>query len=170
MKRTTPKHHMDGVFVLLCFCVFAACVLMVLLTGAKSYRGLVRRDDASYAKTIPARYVAARVRHADDADSVFVGNFSGEKTDETGSTLFLAETEDGQTYYTRIYCYKGYVRELYAAASGSFHPGDGDTVLKAKKLRFQLEPDTGLLTVFSTDRSGRTAQLTLSLRSQEAAE
>lgn len=171
MKKTTAKHHMDGVFVLLCFCVFAACVLMVLLTGAKSYRGLVSRDAASYSRSIAVRYVTAKIRHADAENCVFVGSFSGDNlTAEDGNTLFLAEKVDGQTYYTRIYYYKGYIRELFTAASDSFSRADGDTVLKAKKLRFTLERKTGLLTIFTTDADGRTATATLSLRSGEAAE
>lgn len=171
MKKNAAKHHIDGVFVLLCFCVFAACVLLVLLTGARSYQRLVRRDSASYSRSITVRYVAAKIRHADAADSIFVGDFSGDDLRaEKGDTLFLMEKVDGQTYYTRIYYYKGYVRELFASSSDRFARADGDTVLKARGLRFSLERTTGLLTVSGTDGDGRTANVTLSLRSGEAAE
>lgn len=169
MKRYAAKHHMDGVFVLLCFCVFAACVLMVLLTGARSYRGLVSRDAASYSRSIAARYVTAKIRHADAEDSISVSDFSGnDLAAEAGNTLFLAEKENGQTYYTRIYYYKGYVRELFTSASDSFARADGDAVMKAKKLHFSLDREAGLLTVFSTDQRGQTAEVMLSLRSREA--
>lgn len=170
LRKNAAKHHIAGAVVLLGFCVFALCILLVLLTGARSYRGLAARDSASYSRNIAARYVAAKIRHADMADSIFVGDFSGEnQTAEKGTTLFLAEKDGGRTYYTRIYCYKGFVRELYAPASDSFQPADGDTVLAAEELRFRLERNTGLLTVYSTDRGGQTAEVTLSFRSREVA-
>lgn len=170
LRKNAAKHHIEGAVVLLGFCVFALCVLLVLLTGARSYRGLAARDSASYSQNIAARYVAAKIRHADMADSIFIGDFSGKNpAAERGMTLFLAEKDGGQTYYTRIYYYRGFVRELYASASDSFQPADGDTVLAAGGLRFSLERNTGLLTVYSTDRKGRRAEVTLSLRSQEAA-
>ena len=169
LRRYAAKHSIDGVFVLLCFCVFAACVLMVLLTGARAYRGLVDRDAASYSQSIAVRYVSAKIRHADAADSIFVGDFSGvDLTGGTGDTLFLKETDDGQIYYTRIYCDKGCVRELFAAASGKFERTDGNAILRARKLRFSLDRQAELLTVFSTDQRGRTAEITLALRSREA--
>ena len=46
MKRQGTKRHMDGLLMLLLFGVFAVCVLIVLLTGARAYRGLTDRDRA----------------------------------------------------------------------------------------------------------------------------
>ena len=48
---------MDGVFVLLLFCVFAVCVLSVLLTGAGAYRRLTERDRVSYDRQIGRAHV-----------------------------------------------------------------------------------------------------------------
>jgi hypothetical protein len=166
--RTTGmgKHHIDGVFVLLLFGVFAACVLMVLLTGAGSYQRLTERDAHSYDQRICVQYLAARVRHADTTGGVFVGTFDG-KPEEAGDTLFLAETLDGETYWTRIYYYDGYVRELFTAADGEFEPEDGDPVLTAQSLSFSLKD--GLLTAETADADGEAAELTLALRSGEGA-
>ena len=47
MKRQGTKRHMDGLLMLLLFGVFAVCVLIVLLTGARAYRGLTDRDRAA---------------------------------------------------------------------------------------------------------------------------
>ena len=48
MKRQGTKHQIDGLLMLLLFGVFAVCVLIVLLTGARAYRGLTERDRAAY--------------------------------------------------------------------------------------------------------------------------
>ena len=48
MKKETTGHHMDGVYVLLLFAVFAGCILIVLLFGTSAYEKLVERDRAAY--------------------------------------------------------------------------------------------------------------------------
>ena len=48
MKKETTGHHMDGVYVLLLFAVFAGCILIVLLFGTSAYEKLVERDQAAY--------------------------------------------------------------------------------------------------------------------------
>ena len=161
MNGTTQKHHIDGMFVLLLFAVFACCVLAVLLTGAGSYRRLTERDQRAFDGRICAQYVASKVRACDAAGAVGVGAFDGPAA-ESGSTLFLRETVEGEAYVTRIYWYDGYVRELYAAAGETFSPEDGTEVLAAQALSFTLRD--GLLTVTSTDRNGTEAALTLLLR------
>lgn len=166
MKQQAKKHNMDGAFVLLVFTVFAACILMVLLTGAGAFRRISARDGASYDRRVGISYLAAKVRHADTADGVFVGDFDGGRSEE-GDTLFLTEKIDGELYDTRIYYYDGYVRELFAAADGDFSPADGEPVLPAESLTFHLED--GLLSVQTTDGDGAPSQLTLSLRSDEGA-
>jgi hypothetical protein len=166
LERKEAQHHIDGVFVLLLFSVFAVCILLVLLTGARSYRALTARDSASFDKRTCVQYVAAKVRHADCADGVFVGSFDG-TVGESGDTLFL---RDGDGYETRIYWYDGAVRELYAAQGESFSPEDGDEVLSAQSLSFSLHE--GLLTVAAVDDAGTETTVSLALRSgsREAAE
>ena len=166
MKQQAKKHNMDGVFVLLVFTVFAACLLMVLLIGAGAFRRISARDGASYDRRVGVSYIAAKVRHADTADGVFVGSFDGTRSAD-GDTLFLMEEIDGERYDTRIYYYDGYVRELFAAADGDFSTADGEPVLPAESLTFRLEG--GLLSVETTDGDGAPSQLTLSLRSGEGA-
>lgn len=164
MKQRSSKHHMDAVFVLLVFTVFAACVLLVLLTGAGVYQRLSARDGETYDRRICVSYLAAKVRRADAVGGVFVGDFSGSRQD-SGDTLFLTEEIDGARYDTRIYYYDGYVRELFAAADGTFSMSDGDPVLAAKGLSFRYDPERGLLTVQTEDASGAVSALSLSLRS-----
>lgn len=163
MKRK-EQSHMDGVFVLLVFGVFAACVLLVLLTGAGTYRRLTDRDVSSYNRRTCVQYVAARVRHGDAAGAVFLGDFSDAlPVDGTGDgTLFLKETIDDESYYTRIYYYDGYIRELFTATDDEVSREDGEKILAARGLSFSAR--AGLLTVTATDDAGYETQLTLSLR------
>ena len=91
MKKEATSHHMDGVYVLLLFAVFAGCILIVLLFGASAYEKLVERDQAAYNQRTGIQYLAAKVRHSDSADHIFVGSFS-DRTDASADdidTLYL---------------------------------------------------------------------------------
>lgn len=157
--RQNAKRHMDGLVALVLFGVFAACVLMVLLTGAQAYQRLTDRDQASYERTTCAQYLAARVRQADRLGRVSVEEFGGV------SALCLAE-EGG--YLTRVYCYDGYLMELYTSAGTNLAPEDGERLMETAGLDLSLEG--GLLEMTITGPEGTEDQLCLSLRCGEGAD
>lgn len=135
------KHtKLTDLLTLLVFTVFALCVLLVLLTGAKAYKGLVRRGEDSYALRTAARYVTTRVQQA---QAVEVGDFDG------CPCLLLSEAVDGHIYITRVYCYDGSLRELYAGEDASLSPGDGDALLPLEQLDLALSD--GVLTAKLAD-------------------
>ena len=76
--------------------------------------------------------------------------------------MIIPEKIDGNTYLTRVYVYDGYVRELYCAENAVLLPADGEKVLRADRLHFELED--GLLTVSLDGR-----QLYLDLHGKGAA-
>ena len=159
-KLKTPiQHQLNGLMALLLFGVFAACVLAVLLTGASAYRRLTQRDQAAYLRRTCVQYLATRVRQSDSRDCVAVENFDG------ADALVLKET--GGDYATRIYCYDGWLMELYAAADADMDPQDGEKVLELSSLSLSLED--GRLTADVVDQEGAAETLRLTLRSGEGA-
>lgn len=157
MKQHRPnKHHMDGLLTLLLFGVFAACVLSVLLTGANAYRRLTARDQKGYDRRTCAQYVATKVRQAASPEAISLSTFGD------GDVLLLSEEYDGERYLTRIYCYDGWLRELFTAAGEEFSPEDGEQVLEAENLSLHLEDS--LLKVTVTDGQGADTALTLAIR------
>ena len=159
MKRSGPW---SALAVLLLFGVFAGCVLGVLLTGADAYQRLTGRGQAAFDERPAAQYLATRVRQADAAGRVSAGEFG---TLDGVDTLFLEETIDGERYTTRIYCWKGYLCELFGAADGDFAPEDGEKVLELQSLTLTLSD--GILQAELTGPEGRTQRLVLHLRSGE---
>ena len=155
---------MDGVFVLLLFCVFAVCVLSVLLTGAGAYRRLTERDRVSYDRRTAAQYIAEKVRQADTWNDVSVEDFGGR------DALVLAEEIDGEWYETLIYYYDGYLRELFTSASGEMLPEDGEKIMEANSfLAYADEPEEGQLSLRIQTSDGTWEELTLCLRSGKGA-
>lgn len=153
MKKKFAQHHIDSLAALLLFGVFAACVLMVLLTGADAYRRLSDRDKASYDHRSCQQYIATQVHQADRAGDVWVEDFGG------ADALALREG----LYLKRIYCYDGNLMELYALEALPLSPEDGEVLMPLESL--SLSMDGPLLTVtLSGDMP-----LLLSLRSGEEA-
>ena len=134
MKKQGIRHQMDGLLMLLLFGVFAVCVLAVLLTGAKAYRGLTQRDQAAYDRRTCVQYIATRVRQGDVAGGVAVEPFE--------DTTALAMTQDG--YTTRVYWYDGYLMELYTSEDAELSPEDGEQIMPLESLTLSMED--GLLT------------------------
>ena len=139
MMQKTQKHHISGLLALLLFGLFAVCILAVLLTGGQTYRRLSERDDAAYAARTAAQYISTRVRQADAQDAVTVTDFGG------CAALALTEEIEGAQYVTYIYCYDGWLRELFTTADAEMTPADGEKVLEAAEMTVRQEDS--LLTV-----------------------
>lgn len=157
MRRQAGQHHIDGLLMLLLFGVFAACVLGVLLTGARAYQRLTQRDRAAYERRICAQYIASRVRQGDVRGGVTVRPF--------GDTQALTLTSGG--YVTRVYWHEGYLMELYAAEGAHLAPEDGERIMALEGL--SLAMDGGLLTAEIETGAGGTEKLYLVPRSGEGA-
>lgn len=155
MRQKQIQHHMDALAALLLFGVFAVCVLVVLLTGADAYSRLTRRDQAIGDRRTCTQYIATRVRQADQLDGVAV-----ERVEDT-DVLILGSGE----YVTYVYCYEGWLMELYAWSGEPLVLEDGWQLLEMEKMALSLE--SGLLSVEIVNAEGNQDSLLLSLRGGE---
>lgn len=159
MKRKLVKHQLDGLMALLLFAIFAVCVLIVLLTGAKAYRRLTARDQEAHQARICVQYLAQRVRQADRRDGIVL------EEDFQGTQALLLDAD--QEYVTRVYCYEGYLMELYCEAGAGLGPGDGERIMEAKSLEMDMTGDTiAMKVVTGAQNQERESVLTISLRSR----
>lgn len=130
MKERTSK--LTGFATLLLFTVMAACMLLVLLTGAKIYRNLVQNGRKQFEDQTAVQYVITRVRQA---KTVEIGEFDG------CEALIIPEQIGGDNYLTRIYLHEGYLRELFCAADAALCAEDGQKLIPAEVLRFSQEEE-----------------------------
>ena len=128
MKEGTSR--IQQVLALLCLLVFALCVLFVVLSGASCYKDLVDRGGASYAQRTAMQYLTTRIRQA---QRVQIGDFEGLET------LILEETINGEVYTTKVYCYDGWLRELYTVPGVTIAPKGGTPILEGEELELSQE-------------------------------
>jgi len=157
MKNEQKQLKMGSLLALMVFGVFAACLLFLLLTGADAYQKMRQRDTATYESRTAVQYMTTRVRQADRAESITAEMFDGL------DALVLQEEIEGETYETKLYCYDGWLTELYAAADSDLSPADGEKILELKGLELSLQD--GLLQAKLTLPDGREEELSLQLRS-----
>ena len=157
MKNEQKQLKMGSLLALMVFGVFAACLLFLLLTGADVYQKMRQRDTATYESRTAVQYMTTRVRQADRAEGITAEAFDGL------DALVLREEIGGETYETKLYCYDGWLTELYAAADSDLSPADGEKILELKGLELSLQD--GLLQAKLTLPDGREEELSLQLRS-----
>lgn len=169
MNKEQSRVKMSSLMALMLFAVFAVCVLLVLLTGADVYKNLVERDEKSFDGRTAVSYLTTKVRQADRLGAVEVSVLGGAAEENSGQengkieALKLSEEIEGETYITWIYCYDGYLRELFAAEDTILPPDAGEKVLKAEALSVQWRD--GCLSVAVTAVDGTSQSLILGLRS-----
>ena len=166
MKEQTTE-RISGLLVLVLLGVFAVCILIVLLTGAKSYARLAERDGTVFDHRTAAQYLATKIRQSDSENAVYIGDFDAGSAKSEGDTLVLRENIGGSAYLTRIYCEGGSLRELYGAAGDGMQPADGEKILAAESVHFTQNGRT--ITAEITTADGETTSLVLTLRSGEEA-
>ena len=153
------KLHIDGLVALILFGLFASCILAVLLAGAQSYRRLSIRDQAAYSRRTCAQYIATKVRQ-----SAAPGAVSLSKSDD-GDVLTFHQLIGDEVYLTQIYCYDGWLRDLFFMQGDDLSPEAGEKVIPASHLSLSLQDD--LLIVHVIDATENVIELTLSLRTQQ---
>ena len=139
MNNKGSGQKTDLLAVLLILCIFSVAILSVLLTGAGSYKNITERDRASQKDQIEVLYISNKLFQAESAESVHIDADSGI------DILSIDSFEGGQPHITRVYCYDGWLRELYSDAQYDFDPSDGEKLARMDNLEFDLQD--GLLTV-----------------------
>lgn len=155
------KSNLGFLLVLLVFAVFMVSILMVLLTGADVVKGITQRDQKSYEQRTAVQYIATRVRQADQAGMIAV------RTTDAGDRLVLAEEIEGSLFETSVYCYDGYLCELFCASGYDPGPEFGERILPAE--RFCVIDCGDHLQLEITFVNGETQSMILQLRSERGA-
>ncbi len=163
MRRSKTQHSVSSIASSMLLALFGLCVLSVLLSGAGVYGRMVSRGQETYSNRTCAQYVSTKVHQCPGGDWVRVESFDG-----VPALTFLEEW-DGEAYATRVYCYEGWLMELFSPIDEEweFYPEDGEKLLPAQSLSPVLTD--GLLQMELVDEYGHKSRLVFSLRGGEGA-
>lgn len=190
MRSFTSKreHGIAGVFIFLILAMFLLGSTLLVVMGARVYRGTNERSAAHSEARVLCAYLRSAVR-GDDAEGTI-----GVREEDGTQYLCFTNSYDGDLYERRLYCADGYLRESFAAVEeeaddedgieefeeesfdadfadfddddeaedGAGDPWGGETVCAARDVRFEL--NDRLLTAVVTDASGDVHTLYMALR------
>lgn len=154
--KNNGKNNIETPANLLIFAIFAFCVIATLLAGAGAYRRLSTRDSAAYEARTVTQYIATRVKGAECPEYVSL--------ETVGNTPALCVRESGG-YASYVYCYDGWLRELYMRDGAVASEGAGDRLMQVSSADFSLE--NGLLRYELQGSSGENLTGCVSVRGQE---
>lgn len=163
-----PSHVISGVFVFLLLGIFAVFSTVMVLMGAKAYKGTADRAAEHNEKRLAQAYVRSMVRSADEKGGVRVEEISvpayfppaegEEPAEDAEASADKAEEETviipsiameneygGEKYITRIYVYGGMLREWNASEEVDFDAANGEAVCAADEMAAGMED--GVLSV-----------------------
>ena len=146
MSKSIRGRNVDTIFVLIIFSIFAFSVLMVLMLGASVYRNVNDISREGQQEHTALSYIWTKTKNYDSAGSIYAGEFHGL------SALFIDEHIGDSTFSTAIYCYNGWLLELYGESLTGFSPSDGVPVAQIDSLSFR-ELSNGLIEVTAVDLS-----------------
>ena len=146
---------------LMIFGAFVVCVFIVIISGADLYKKLIDKDTDSFNMRTVGQYITTRIHQADSYAGVSIEDFCG--TD----AVVITEQIDGDMYKTWLYCYDGYLMELFGMDDIMLMPEDGEAVLKAEDIKFSLEDD--LLKADISVKEGESYEVCVYIRSGEGA-
>ena len=132
------NHAISGVFVFLLLGIFAIFSTIMVVMGAKAYRGMVEKADVHNSIRVASSYIRTMLRSNDEAGVLRVEDVDGVQT-------ITMENDYGDIYVTRIYIYDGKLREWFALADIPFEPANGETVCSLDTMQAELKD--GLLHV-----------------------
>ena len=138
----TKKNKTDSVFVLTVFCFFTVSVFLVIMFAASTYTRITDISRNGQNERIILSYIRTKIRSADSAGAISVGEFHGL------SALFIEEFLDEREFITVIYNYNGMVYELFCEKDSGLLPEDGISIIAVGTLGFE-QSNAGLIRAFT---------------------
>ena len=132
------SHAISGVFVFLLLGIFAIFSTIMVVMGAKAYRGMVENSATHNSIRVASSYIRTMLRSNDETGVLRIEDVDGVQT-------ITMENDWGDIYVTRIYLYDGKLREWFALKEIPFAPQNGESVCDLDSM--QAEMKDGLLHV-----------------------
>lgn len=160
------KHFIvDVLFVLALFGLFAVSALILVTIGANVYKRTVDDMSANYETRTSVSYIAEKIRQNDtlslsSEDGISITELSREPA------LLLEQDINGEAFYTYLYYYDGYLKELFVR-KGSFIGSNsltaGQNIMELSSFSLK-QPMPQLISIQMTTPGNTEKQLFIHLR------
>lgn len=136
MTETGRKHSVQSIFVVILFCLFAASLMLILVSGAGVYERVVSDMGTNYDSRTATSYIFNKIHSADTGNSISLDKFGD------GDALLLMEEIDNIKYCTYIYCYDGKLMELFSRYDQTIEPAYGTSIMDINSMEILKKSGT----------------------------
>lgn len=149
MKRRMTENSISAIMALCILAVFAVTILGVLLGGAKVYKSITRQGQTDFDSRTCQQLLLTKLRQASSPNAVQIRQFG------SGDAIYIYENYESRSFVTRIYCYNGWLMELFSVDSDEFSPEDGEKLLPLDALTVTQQDNLLVLTLSSQSQTYR---------------
>ncbi|MCL2717737.1 MAG: DUF4860 domain-containing protein [Lachnospiraceae bacterium] len=140
------KRKTDVIFVLFIFCMFIFSVLIVLSLSGTGYKNIINLTQKKADEQIALSFIWTKVKNGDEINKVYLTDF------HDFPALCIESEFDGITFFTMIYHYDGWIREMFFEKGYPLSLGDGFPIMKAETYRLE-QLEQGLLRISVNNES-----------------
>lgn len=127
------QHTISGVFVFLLLGIFAVFGTVMVLLGAKVYRGITEVSGFHNQSRITSSYLRSMVRADDETGTLAIDDLNGTPI------ITMRNVYDEDVYITRIYVWDGMLREWFTEEEIEFEPENGEEICAAQAMEAELD-------------------------------
>lgn len=129
MDEKQQRHIIDTLFVITLFCVFALSAIFLITIGANIYGKTVNNMEDNFNSRTALAYVTEKMRQSDSSDSFSIGTYY-----ECPALIISSKIANTQ-YYTYLYEYNGYLKELMIREGITLDPDTGQNIIAVSDFR-----------------------------------
>ena len=147
----TKKYKVDILVVLCLFIFFTISLSCLLLGSVKKYKSITSKSDKNFHIRTSALYISNKIKFANENENIYIDKFNGL------DAICFKETIDDVEYVTRIYCYEGYLMELFSEKDNTLEPIAGERITSLKSISIEnIRADLIKVTLESNDGENNT--------------
>lgn len=163
LRLRQSNQKIDTVFVLLLFLLFAMTATVLVIIGVKQYKITADSMNYNYEVRTASSYLTEKVRQNDCGDGISIITIETDNNLSVDAISLSSEIND-INYYTYIYYYDGYLRELFVSEDSVYSLESGLKIIELSDLSLSDEQG-GIIKAVITDTNGGASTLLLSTKS-----
>ena len=159
-KKIENRHMVDVLFVLTLFCLFVISSMLLIVLGANIYKKTIDNMDTHFNKATSISYITEKVRQSDIYGKVQAGQFCGE------DALIIQEEYNDKIYFTYLYSYDGYLKELFTLKDSALSLDSGQDIIPLNDFKIKTL-SYNLYRIILTDKNNHTVCMTINSKCNE---
>lgn len=126
------NHHIDIIFILALFFLFAFSSIILIILGSNVYQKTATQMESHFDQRSVSSYITEKIRQNDVYDTIVISSLGSVEA------LQMDQIINGTSYSTYLYVYEKHLYELFAQSDIEMQPSDGQEILPLEDINFSF--------------------------------